>query len=65
MRTTLVLDDDLLAAAQEFSGIKEKSALVRLALQRFVEREAALELARLGGSDPEAWAPSRQRSAPE
>lgn len=61
MRTTLVLDDDLLAAAQEYTGLKEKSALVREALKALVEREAARRLARLGGSDPHAWAPPRRR----
>ena len=33
MRTTLALDDDLVAKAQEFTGLKEKSSLVREALK--------------------------------
>jgi Arc/MetJ family transcription regulator len=65
MRTTLVLDDKLMAEAQQYSGLTEKSAIVRLALQSFVQHQAALELARLGGSDPDAWAPGRRRFDPE
>ena len=52
MRTTVTLDDDLVAAAQEYTGLKEKSALLRAALTALVEREAARRLARLGGSEP-------------
>lgn len=52
MRTTLALDDDLLSEAQELTGTKEKSALVRLALRTLIERESARRLARLGGSEP-------------
>lgn len=61
MRTTLVLDDDLVATAQSYTGIKEKSALVREGLKALIEREAARKLARLGGSDPGATAPPRRR----
>ena len=63
MRTTLTIDDELLAQAQEYSGVKEKSALVNRALQEMVQREAARRLARLGGSDPDAKAPPRRRPA--
>ena len=52
MRTTLALDDELLAKAQAFTGLKEKSALVREALKALIERESARRLARLGGSEP-------------
>ena len=52
MRTTLVLDDDLLAEAQRLTGTTEKSALVRQALRALIERESARRLARLGGSEP-------------
>jgi Arc/MetJ family transcription regulator len=52
VRTTITLDDDLVEAAQEYTGIQEKSALVRAALKALVEREAARRLARLGGSEP-------------
>lgn len=61
MRTTVAIDDELLAKAQEYTGVKEKSALLNQALKAFVEREAARRLARLGGSDPGAEAPPRRR----
>ncbi|MBI1252106.1 MAG: type II toxin-antitoxin system VapB family antitoxin [Alphaproteobacteria bacterium] len=61
MRTTLALDDDLLAEAQALTGMEEKTALVREALKALIERESARRLARLGGSDPKAKAPPRRR----
>ena len=61
MRTTLALDDDLMAKAQAFTGLKEKSALVREALKALIERESARRLAMLGGTDPEAEAAPRRR----
>lgn len=63
MRTTLTLDDELLADAEEYTGIKEKSALVREALKALIAREAGRRLASLGGSDPQATAGPRRRSA--
>ncbi len=50
MRTTLAIDDDLLAKARAYTGFQEKSALVREALKALVEREAARRVARLGGT---------------
>jgi Arc/MetJ family transcription regulator len=61
MRTTLALDDDLLAEAEALTGVSEKTALVREALKALIERESARRLARLGGSDPKAKAPPRRR----
>ena len=61
MRTTIVLDDDLLRAAQEYTGLTEKSALVREALKALVEREAARRLSKLGGSQPNFKAAPRRR----
>ena len=61
MRTTLTLDDDLVLKAMEFTGITDKSALMREALTRMIQREAARRLAALGGSDPEASVPPRRR----
>ena len=52
MRTTLSLDDDLLAKAESYTGLKEKSALVREALKALIERESARRLALLGGTEP-------------
>jgi Arc/MetJ family transcription regulator len=53
MRTTLALDDELVRIAQEFTGVSEKTALVREALKALIERESARRLASLGGSVPE------------
>jgi Arc/MetJ family transcription regulator len=64
MRTTLALDDELLAKAQACSGLKEKSALVREALKALIERESARRLARLGASEPNLVAPPRRRTQP-
>lgn len=61
MRTTLALDDKLLEKAQEYTGLKEKSALVREALKALIERESARRLARLGGTAPELRVPARRR----
>ena len=62
MRTTVVLDDELLAKAEAYSGIPEKSALIREALKALVEREAARRLARLGGSEPDVTPTPRRRT---
>jgi len=53
MRTTLALDDDLVRTAQEFTGVTEKTALVREGLKALIERESARRLAALGGTMPE------------
>jgi len=64
MRTTVSLDDELLADAQEYTGINERSALVNEALRALVQREAARRLARLGGSQPDLK-PVRRRRPPK
>jgi len=61
MRTTIALDDELVAKAQAFTGLSEKSSLVREALKALIERESARRLARLGGSEPKAKAAPRRR----
>ena len=63
MRTTLALDDELLAKAQALTGLTEKSGLVREALKALIERESARRLARLGGSEPDLRMPPRRRTA--
>jgi Arc/MetJ family transcription regulator len=62
MRRTLALDDELVAKAQSFTGLTEKSSLVREALKALIERESARRLARLGGSERELKVPPRRRS---
>ena len=63
MRTTLALDDDLVAEAQRLTGTTEKTALVREALRALIERESARRLARLGGSEPQLVQPPRRRNS--
>ena len=53
MRTTITLDDELIRTAQEYTGIPEKTALIREALKSLIQKEAARRLAALGGSSPE------------
>jgi Arc/MetJ family transcription regulator len=62
MRTTVAIDDDLLAKAQEYTGLQEKSAVIREALKALVEREAGRRLARLGGTEPQLRPVPRRRS---
>jgi Arc/MetJ family transcription regulator len=61
MRTTLALDDELVAKAQKLTGLREKAPLIREALKALIARESARRLAMLGGSDPGAKAPLRRR----
>jgi Arc/MetJ family transcription regulator len=64
MRTTLALDDELMAKAQAYTGLQEKSALVREALKALIERESARRLARLGGTQPDLVKTPRRRTKP-
>lgn len=61
MRTTVNLDDELVARAQELTGTHEKGALVREALRALISREAARRLAQLGGTEPELDVAPRRR----
>ena len=51
MRTTLNIEDELLARAAELTGIKEKISLVKLGLEALIARESAKRLAALGGKE--------------
>ena len=62
MRTTLILDDQLLERARQLTGIKEKTALVRAGLEALIAREAARRLAALGGAEPSLRSIPRRRS---
>ena len=53
MRTTINLDDELIAKAAEYTGIKERSTLVRMGLETLIAREAQRRLAALKGSIPD------------
>jgi Arc/MetJ family transcription regulator len=62
MRTTLNLDDELVAKARSYTGIREKTRLVHLGLEALIQREAALRLAALGGTAPAPKGGRRQRN---
>ena len=64
MRTTLNIDDQLLAEAQRITGIAEKTKLVREGLQALIQRESARRLAKLGGSEPQLKSIPRRRTEP-
>ncbi len=51
MRTTLNLDDELIARASRLSGIREKTALIHAGLEALVARESGRRLAALGGKE--------------
>jgi Arc/MetJ family transcription regulator len=62
MRTTLIIDDELIERARKLTGINEKTTLVREGLQALIAREAARRLAALGGTEPDIE-PVRRRRA--
>ena len=61
MRTTVTIDDTLLADAKAYLGIDNVSQLVSFALREAISIEASRSLAALGGSMPDAEAPPRRR----
>ncbi len=61
MRTTVTLDDDLIADASVYSGIADKSKLINLALDHYIKRMAAKRLVALGGTMPDLEVPARFR----
>lgn len=63
MRTTLALDDDVIAEAKRLTGTRTTSKLVQQALEALIERESARRLARLGGSEPALRPAPRRRAA--
>ena len=62
MKTTLNIDDQLLAEARRLSRIEEKTALVHAGLEALIARESARRLSALGGSEPGLKSPPRRRS---
>ena len=62
MRTTIALDDELVRIAQEFTGMAEKTALLREALKALIERESARRLASLEGAMPKLNKIPRRRT---
>lgn len=62
MRTTLNLDEALLAEATAYAGLKEKTAVLHEGLRALIQREAAVRLAKLGGHDRKAAGAPRRKS---
>ena len=63
MRTTINIDDEILSKASELTGIKEKTALVKMGLEYLIARESAKRLAKLGGTAKDLRPIPRRRSA--
>ena len=63
MRTTLNIEDSLMAKASKMTGIKGKTALVKLGLEALIARESGKRLAMLGGSQKQLQAIPRRRGA--
>lgn len=61
MRTTVTIDDELLAKATNLAGPMDRTTLLSEGLKAFIERESARRLARLGGSQPKLKAAPRRR----
>lgn len=61
MRTTINIDDDLLAKAAKLTGPLDRSAMVREGLKALIQRESAKRLAQLGGTQPDLKAAPRRR----
>ena len=63
MRTTINIDDELLAQAQSLTGLPERTQVMREALLALVQRESARRLAKLGGTQPKLQTVPRRRPA--
>ncbi len=61
MRTTIDLDEQLIAEARRITGTQDTTALIHEGLRVLIAGESSPRLARLGGSDPRAKAPRRRR----
>ena len=62
MRTTINIDDAILAKASELTGIREKTTLVRTGLEYLIARESTKRLAKLGGTAKDLESIPRRRS---
>jgi Arc/MetJ family transcription regulator len=61
MRTTINIDDKLLAEAQHYTGEREKTKLVHMGLQALIQDHVATGLIALGGTMPDLQVPPRPR----
>jgi len=62
MRTTLIIEDDLIEKASRLTGVKEKTSLVRLGLEALIARESGRRLAKLGGTEKRLEIPRRRKT---
>ncbi len=62
MKTTMNLSDELVAEAMKYTGIKEKTKLVNVALETLIREASRKQLIRLFGSDKKANVASRKRN---
>jgi Arc/MetJ family transcription regulator len=63
VRTTINIDEDLLAKASKLAGPLDRSTLIQEGLKAFIERESARRLARLGGTQSDLTVAPRRRQA--
>ena len=63
MKTTLNIDKDVMEQASRLTGVRQKTALVRMGLEALIARYSARRLAALGGSEPGAKRIPRRRTA--
>ncbi|MFH1258375.1 MAG: type II toxin-antitoxin system VapB family antitoxin [Elusimicrobiota bacterium] len=61
MRTTLNIEENLLARASNLLGIREKTTLVKLGLRALIEKEISKRLAALGGTEKKTGNIPRRR----
>ena len=62
MRTTLNVDDELIAKASELTGVQERTSLIRMGLEALIALKSGQRLARLGGTEKQASRPRRRRA---
>ena len=63
MRTTVILDRELVERAAKLSGLTEKTAIIHAGLAALIARESARRLATLGASEPRVRVPRRRRAS--
>ena len=63
MRTTLNIDAEILEKASRLTGVKDKTALVRIGLEALIARESSRRLAKLGGTEEDLRPVARSKTA--
>jgi len=61
VRTTLNIEDRLIDKASKLTGVKEKTALIKLGLEALIARESSKRLAKLGGTEKQLKTIPRRR----